>query len=86
MDTVGAGQHQPVEIIELLERVIQGAPIIRGANHQRWQVKHAGSLRFEQASGLTLLFGGAGHHHRAVLQARIQANGSAFSLTIPPAC
>ena len=75
-----------MEVVQFLQRIIQGTPIVRGTNHQSWQVQHLGSLRLEQAAGLTLLFGGAGDHHRAVLQARLQANGSGFSLTIPPAC
>ena len=36
LNAIGTGEHQPVELVELPEGVVEGAPFIGRANHQCW--------------------------------------------------
>ena len=55
---VAAGEHQPVELVELRQGVIERPPVIRGTDHQGWQIHHRCSRRLEQlAGGAQLLVG-----------------------------
>ena len=51
LHAVGAGHNQPVEVFEVGQGVIKGAPVVRWADHQGRQVKHLGPGLFEQVAG-----------------------------------
>ena len=83
LHAIGAGDHQPVEVLQFREGIIQRSPVVGRANHQGGEVEHVRALGLQQSPGFPLLVGGAGHHHRAVLQRLAQAMGSRSSLTMP---
>ena len=83
LHAVGARHNQPVEVLQFQEGIIQRSPVVGRADHQGGEVEHLCALGFQQSPGFPQLVGGAGHHHRAVLQRLAQAMGSRSSLTMP---
>ena len=49
LNAVATGKNQPVEIIELGQGIVEGAPFIRWRHHQGRQVDHRGASGFKQA-------------------------------------
>ena len=80
--TVGAGEQQPMELIQFVEGIVQGPPLIRRADHQGWQIDHLGAQLFQLPAPFPLLLLGPRHQHRAAFEGEHQAPTSS-SFTMP---
>ena len=89
LHAIAAGEHQPVEAVQLFQGVVEGAPALGRGYHQGGQIHHGGAGPLEQVARFCQLAFGAGHRDRAARQRagiRWVAHGVNSSFTRLPAC